>query len=168
MLHPPVYVCLPFNSMTNVFLLQRLHLWRAGRWSWSGRPPAKKGPPPPRIKISLVSRMLPQYQWWWWLLPVLVPHVVLETTGLEEGLMDPHRGFGTRKPDQDALGDSVQVNPTYTHWGACWTSPSHQRRPPQEFHWDVAISGFKFKARSSVYSFLLFGMRSECDCCCEW
>ena len=32
--------------------------------------------------------------------------MVLETTGLEEGLMDPHRGFGTRKPDhyQDPLG----------------------------------------------------------------
>ena len=27
--------------------------------------------------------------------------MVLETTGLEEGLMDPYGGFGTRKPDQD-------------------------------------------------------------------
>ena len=41
--------------------------------------------------------------------------MVLETTGLEEGLMDPYGGFGARKPDQDALGDSVNENPTYTH-----------------------------------------------------
>ena len=106
---PSVYVCLPFNSMTNVFLfvakIAVVKSWKiaevAGLLLRKKRPPPPPPPPQPIIKISLVSGMLPQYQWWWWLLPVLVPHVVLETTGLEKGLMDPHGGFGTRKPDQD-------------------------------------------------------------------
>ena len=57
--------------------------------------------------------ILPELQWWW-LLPVLVLHVVLGTTGL----MGHYGGLGGPKLDLR---------------GARWTSPSYYPRPPQCF-----------------------------------